>query len=71
MECIHCKGKMTKSAVPFSLHRKGYHIHWDSVPAWVCAQCGEPYFEPGEVEIMQRAASALDEQQAAFLADAA
>ncbi|MCP4656956.1 MAG: YgiT-type zinc finger protein, partial [bacterium] len=41
------------------------------VPAWVCAQCGEPYFEAREVEIMQRTATVLDEQQAAFLADAA
>lgn len=70
MECIHCKGRMRKSTVPFSLDRKGYHVHWDTVPAWVCTQCGEPYFETREVEIMQQTASALDEQQAALMAEA-
>ena len=70
MECIHCRGKMKKANVPFSLDRNGYHIHWDSIPAWVCTQCGEPYFEAREVEIMQQAARALDQQQDAFLAEA-
>ena len=48
MECIHCKGQMKRGAAPFSLDRNGYHVSWDSVPAWVCTQCGEPFFEVRE-----------------------
>ncbi len=36
---------MKKGFAPFSADRKGYHISWDSIPTWVCTQCGEPYFE--------------------------
>ena len=70
MDCLHCKGSMKRATVPFSLDRKGYHVHWESVPAWVCTQCGEPYFESREVAIMQRAAKSLDENQEALLAEA-
>ncbi|MEO6554110.1 MAG: YgiT-type zinc finger protein [Nitrospiraceae bacterium] len=24
------------------------------MPAWVCTQCGEPYFEAKEVELIQK-----------------
>ncbi|MEO7862458.1 MAG: YgiT-type zinc finger protein, partial [Nitrospirales bacterium] len=52
MECIHCKGRMGKGTAPFSLDRTGYYVSWDAVPAWVCTQCGEPYFESREVELI-------------------
>ncbi len=68
MECIHCKGHMVKAVAPFSVDRKGYHVFWDAVPAWVCVQCGEPYFESREVTLIQRALSALDQESAAFVA---
>ena len=49
MECFHCKGKMVKGNSPFSVDRNGYHISWESIPAWVCTQCGEALFEENEV----------------------
>ncbi len=55
MECIYCKGIMEKSTAPFYLDRKGYHIVWNQIPAWVCTQCGEAYFETQEVDTIQRA----------------
>ena len=70
MECMHCKGKMARGFVPFNLDRRGYHIHWERIPAWVCRQCGEPFFETKEVEIIQQAASVLDKHRDAFLAEA-
>lgn len=74
MECFHCKGRMVRSTAPFSIDRKGYHIVWEAIPAWICTQCGEPFFEAGEVEAIQRAlqwsvtAEMLDQppQEAAF-----
>ena len=59
MDCIHCQGKMKRATVPFSLDRNGYHIHWERVPAWICTQCGEPYFEVREVKIMQQTAKRI------------
>lgn len=60
MECVHCKGRMERGTAPFSVDRHGYHVVWDAIPAWVCGQCGEPFFEAREVEQIQRALEALD-----------
>ena len=64
MECVHCKGRMVRGQAPFSVDRNGYHIHWDTLPAWVCTQCGESYFEAGVVERVQRALTAIDRDMA-------
>jgi len=66
MQCLFCQGTMQKSKAPFSLDRKGYHIFWDEIPAWVCTQCGEPYFESNEVELIQNAAAAVDKETEQF-----
>jgi len=60
MECLHCKGKMEKGVAPFSTNRNGYHIAWDAVPAWVCTQCGEPYFEAEQINHIQSALNQVD-----------
>ena len=62
MRCIHCKGKMERRTAPFQIDRKGYHLILDAVPAWVCSQCGEAYFEEREVEEIQDAIRALDQR---------
>jgi YgiT-type zinc finger domain-containing protein len=67
MECIHCKGRMKQGTAPFSLDRNGYHVSWDAVPAWVCTQCGEPFFEARAVDLMQNALRELDRQSAALV----
>ena len=51
---------MERGSAPFNIDRRGYHVHWDEVPAWVCTQCGEPFFETREAEEIQRALEALD-----------
>jgi YgiT-type zinc finger domain-containing protein len=53
---------MEKKTAPFFVERKGYHIHWDAIPAWVCTQCGEPLFEDQAVEKIQQALSLLDKE---------
>lgn len=60
MKCIHCRGTMKRGKAPFHIDRKGYHISFNAVPAWVCAQCGEPYFEEQEVEAIQDVIRTLD-----------
>ncbi len=67
MECTLCKGRMTWTTAPFSIDRKGYHVSWAAIPAWVCAQCGEPYFEAREVDAIEKALSALDRESVALV----
>ena len=62
MKCIHCQGKMKRGTAPFHVDRKGYHILFDAIPAWVCTQCGESYFEEAEVEAIQDVIRAVDQQ---------
>jgi YgiT-type zinc finger domain-containing protein len=62
MTCVHCHGSMNRSAAPYHADRNGYHLLLDAVPAWVCSQCGEPYFEEREVRNIQRLLSGLDKQ---------
>lgn len=53
MKCIHCQGQMRRATAPFHIDRKGCHLMLDAVPAWVCEQCGEAYFEEKEVDTIQ------------------
>jgi len=62
MKCIHCQGKMERGTAPFHIDRKGYHLILDAIPAWVCAQCGEVYFEESAVEAIQKVIRDLDKQ---------
>jgi len=62
MKCIHCQGKMGRGTAPFHIDRKGYHLILDTIPAWVCAQCGEVYFEEAEVEAIQKVMRDLDKR---------
>lgn len=67
MECIYCKGQMEIGKAPFDLSRNGYHIHWDSIKAWVCTQCGEPYFEENEVKLIQKAVLLIEKECATLV----
>jgi YgiT-type zinc finger domain-containing protein len=62
MECAHCRGQLQRGSAPFSIDRKGYQIHWNAIPAWVCSQCGEPTCEAKEVEAIQGVLSLVDER---------
>jgi YgiT-type zinc finger domain-containing protein len=62
MKCMHCKGNMKRKTAPFHVNRKGYHLIFDSVPAWVCTQCGEAYLGEKEVTGIQEFLKTLDEQ---------
>ena len=61
MKCVHCRGDMTRRTAPLHVDRGGYHVVLDAVPAWVCQQCGEPYFEEREVDAIQNRIHSVDE----------
>ncbi|MDE2060023.1 MAG: YgiT-type zinc finger protein [candidate division NC10 bacterium] len=64
MKCIYCQGEMKVGAAPFHVDRKGYHLLLDAMPAYVCFQCGEAYFESSTVDLIQEAIRRLDDQTA-------
>jgi YgiT-type zinc finger domain-containing protein len=61
MKCIFCKGEMEKKRVAYTIDRKGYHLFIKEVPAHVCRQCGEKYFEEKEVDAIQQMLEKLEE----------
>ncbi len=62
MKCVHCQGKMEHGTAPFQVDRKGYHLVLEAVPAWVCSQCGEVYFDEREVDEIQDVIQAVDQR---------
>ena len=62
MECIHCHGTMQRSRARCHIDRKDYRLAIKAVPAWICGQCGEPFFEEREVDAIQGVIRTLDEQ---------
>ncbi|MBC8181682.1 YgiT-type zinc finger protein [candidate division KSB1 bacterium] len=67
MKCIYCQADMQKRTAPYHIDRKGYHLFFKKVPAWVCSQCGEPYFEEIEVEEIQSTIKEIDKHVEKFL----
>ena len=62
MKCIHCQGEMKRGTTPLHVDRKGCHLLLDAVPAWVCTQCGEAYFEEAEVDAIQNLVESVEER---------
>jgi len=60
MECFYCKGTMEKGQTTYTINRKGYHIVIDHVPAYICKQCGEPYFESNGIRLVQEIIHEVD-----------
>jgi carboxypeptidase Taq len=44
---------MERGTAPFRVERKGYHVTWEALPAWVCTYCGDVYFEETGIETIQ------------------
>ncbi|MDI6766023.1 MAG: YgiT-type zinc finger protein [Bacteroidota bacterium] len=57
---MYCKGTMERKVAPYHIDRRNYHLQLDSIPAWVCTQCGEPYFEEKEVKTIQSVIQGID-----------
>ena len=66
MKCLHCRGEMEKGTTPFHVDRKGCHVTLDNVPAWVCSQCGDPYFEEDEVDAIQELIRSIEQKTEAL-----
>ncbi|MCR4322375.1 MAG: YgiT-type zinc finger protein [Candidatus Brocadiaceae bacterium] len=62
MRCLLCNGEMEKTSVAYTIHRKGYHLFIEKIPAYVCSQCGEKYFEEMEMNAIQEMIKAFEEK---------
>ena len=61
---------MIKGTAPFHIDRRGVHITLDAVAAWVCSQCGEAYFDEGEVDAIQDLIESVDKKSESFAVSA-
>jgi len=59
MRCLRCQGPVERGTAPVRIERNGYRLAWEAVPAWICRRCELAYFEPREVETIQRAMQGL------------
>ena len=66
VKCIHCQGEMAKGTTPLHVDRRGCHVMLDAVPAWVCQQCGEAYFQEKEVDAIQDRVRSLEQKAQAL-----
>lgn len=60
MQCHFCGGDMKKGKNTYTLNGTGYHLLIDDVPAWICSQCHEVYFEENAVDMIQHMIKNLD-----------
>jgi YgiT-type zinc finger domain-containing protein len=57
--CTECGGSPKKSVITQEFENEGVVIRISGVHAWVCAKCGQIYFEPGGAQRMAEAVRSL------------
>jgi len=62
MKYMHYKGKMVQQSAHFQIDSQRVSFDLDEIPAWVCSQCGEVYFEEPEVDAIQEVIPSLDKR---------
>lgn len=66
MKCLYCQGTMTRGTAPYHIDREDFHLVLDHLPAWVCTQCGEAYFEENEVAAIQEMIQSIERKTSAL-----
>jgi len=66
MKCLYCHALMKKGTTAFHVDRKDCHLTLDKVPAWICSQCGEPYFDEAEADAIQDLIRSLEQKTQAL-----
>jgi YgiT-type zinc finger domain-containing protein len=57
--CSDCGGQVRRKTISQEFEREGITVKISGVEAWVCARCGEIYFEPEGAEKLVQAANSL------------
>ena len=66
MKSVHCRGEMKRGTTPFHIDRQGCYVTLDSIPARVCEQCGETYFDEKEVDAIQDLVESVEQKAQAI-----
>ncbi|MDY0170969.1 MAG: YgiT-type zinc finger protein [Thermoguttaceae bacterium] len=70
MKCIHCQGEMKRGITPLHIDRKGCHLTLEAIPAWVCTQCGEAYFDEKQVDAIEDLVESIEQKTEALVSEA-
>ncbi|MEZ4734563.1 MAG: type II toxin-antitoxin system MqsA family antitoxin [Caldilineaceae bacterium] len=54
--CEYCEGELAQRQVLARFRYKGATIYIEGVPAWVCRQCGDQYYDAPVYKQMERIA---------------
>jgi YgiT-type zinc finger domain-containing protein len=57
--CSECGGPVRRKTIAQEFEKEGVKVKLSGFKAWVCAQCGEIYFEPGGAERVAQAVHCL------------
>jgi YgiT-type zinc finger domain-containing protein len=52
--CTFCGGEVDERLIDYDYRRKGHLLVFRNVPAGVCCQCGEKYFQPDVLKKMDQ-----------------
>lgn len=62
MKCFYCDNNLKSEKITYNINRKGYDVILRDVPAYVCQECGQVFFEEKGVESIQSLISDLDKK---------
>jgi YgiT-type zinc finger domain-containing protein len=57
--CSECGGRLKRKAISQEFEKEGVKVKLSGIKAWVCAKCGEIYFEPGGADRLAQAVNSL------------
>ena len=64
MICHFCKNKLKPRKITYNINRQGYDVILREVPAYVCQECGEMFFEEKSVDLIQSLIKEVDTKAA-------
>lgn len=58
-KCSECSGQVRRKTIAQEFEKEGVTVKLSGLKAWVCARCGEVYFEPGGAQQVVQAVNSL------------
>lgn len=58
-KCSECGGQVRRKIIAQEFEKEGVKIRLSGLKAWVCARCGEVYFEPHGAQQVVEAVNSL------------
>jgi len=58
-KCSECGARVRRQTITQEFEKEGVTVKLSGLKAWVCARCGEVYFEPGGAQQVVQAVNSL------------